>query len=66
MKASSKTTTKVTVVISTEELVDIVRNAGIHVPRGVDVAVFGAPFDDLDEGDGVMLEWIAFDDSKQG
>jgi hypothetical protein len=57
MKASSRTVTKVRVHISTEELIECVRRAGIHIPEGAGVDVYGAPFDDETEGDGVLLEW---------
>lgn len=53
MKAESTTTTKVTVHISTKELVEFVRASGIHVPDGAD-AFPAAPFD---ADDGVVLEW---------
>jgi hypothetical protein len=65
VKATAKTVTRVTVTISKDEVLELVRKAGIHIPADVEVNVYGAPFDD--DSDGVLLEWSqAHDADEQG
>lgn len=68
MKASSKTTTKVRVHISEREIAELVRAAGIHVPMGVELDCYTAPFDtEFDaDGGGIMVEWTVPHATEQG
>jgi hypothetical protein len=69
VKASSVTSTKVSVHISETELVALVRSAGIHVPADTAVDCYAAPFDtEFDpDGGGIIVEWTQEHDApKQG
>lgn len=68
MKASSVTSTKVSVHISEKELVELVRAGGIHVPADMSVDCYAAPFDtEFDpDGGGIIVEWSEEHAPKQG
>jgi hypothetical protein len=68
MKATAETTTKTTVFISLQELVEFVQAKGIHVPSGPALDIYAAPFDDefLAGAQGVLLEWRVVHAPKQG